>query len=473
MRRGLTAMFVIAFIAAVAGQTPQAALEALLNDRALRGAWVGVLLQTATDPPQTLLAHNDDKRFMPASNAKLFVTALALERLGEDFVFTTPLLADGKGDGETLNGSLYLKGVGDPSLTRERLHELAKAVAAKGIGIVKGSIVVDVSAFTDNRWGVGWAWDYLHYGYAAEVWAIALDRNSVTVRVAPANADGMPAQVTLTPATDWLSLDNRIQTMADGEPDWAVRRDAWERTLHFWGRMPLMAKPETARLSVPSVPHYVGTVFRKSLQDAGVEVQGEVRVDSTPKVATVLAETKSAPLRELIRWLNKVSDNLYAEMLLRSVALKERGQGSVGEGLTVLREQLKAWGIEPSEVRLVDGSGLSRLNMVTPRAIVRLLQVARTRPWFSALRDSLPVCGVDGTLANRFRGTVAEKRVVAKTGFIGGVVALSGYLQRKDGGELVFSVLVNHFAEPTRDVQAAIDRFVTALVGDGQDEGKP
>jgi D-alanyl-D-alanine carboxypeptidase/D-alanyl-D-alanine-endopeptidase (penicillin-binding protein 4) len=195
----------------------------------------------------------------------------------------------------------------------------------------------------------------------------------------------------------------------------------------------------------------------------GIVVEGSVKVGQVPSNASVIAETQSPPLREIVRWLNKVSDNLYAEMLLRAVALKERGQGSVSAAMQILKRQLVDWGIDPDDVQLFDGSGLSRLNMVTPRAVVRLLQIARTRPWFDAFKESLPIAGKDGTLRTRFQNTPAEGRVFAKTGYIGSVVALSGYIQRTDGSELVFSVLVNHYSAPTRQVQACVDRFVTSL----------
>ncbi len=439
-------------------------LATLLAEPALRGAWVGVLVQTTEPSPQTLYAYNEDRRFMPASNAKLFTAALALAKLGTDFTFVTPLLTDGELAEETLNGNLYLKGVGDPSLSREQLRNLAKALAEKGIRFVKGDLVVDVSAFEDNRWGTGWSWDYLHYGYAAEVWAIALDRNSVTLQVTPAPSEGQHAQVTLTPPTDWLLIDNRIRTVKTGAAVWQVQRDPWERTVRLWGQVPLNNPPESVRLSVPSVPHYVGETFRQILQEAGVVVEGATRIGTTPAAAKPLAQVTSPPLRELIWWLNKVSDNLYAEMLLRAVALHTAGRGRLNSALEMLSQQLREWGLDPTEVRLVDGSGLSRLNMVTPRAIVQLLQVARSQLWFDAFRNSLPVAGKDGTLRSRFRNTAAEGRVFAKTGFVGSVVALSGYLQRSDGTELVFSVLVNHYTAPTAQVQAAVDRFVTALV---------
>jgi len=434
----------------------------------MRGAWVGVLVQKSGNPSQTLFAVNEDKRFMPASNAKLFTTALALEKLGPDFTSVTPLLTDGRIEGEHLNGNLYLKGVGDPSLTRERLRDLAKALASKGVKLVNGDIFVDVSAFSDNRWGTGWSWDYLHYGYAAEVWAIALDRNGVTLQVSPASKEGQPAQITLVPATDWLTIDNRIVTVKSGEPRWSIWRDHWERVIHLWGRIPLSASPETVRISVPSVPYYVGESFRAILKEMGVTVEGSVKVRQVPSNASVIAETQSPPLREIVRWLNKVSDNLYAEMLLRAVALKERGQGSVSVAIQILRQQLVDWGIDPNDVQLFDGSGLSRLNMVTPRAIVKLLQIARTRPWFDAFKESLPIAGKDGTLRARFQNTPAEGRIFAKTGYIGSVVALSGYVQRADGDELVFSILVNHYSAPTRQVQACVDRFVASLVEGGK-----
>ncbi|MEJ7615112.1 MAG: D-alanyl-D-alanine carboxypeptidase/D-alanyl-D-alanine-endopeptidase [Candidatus Fervidibacter sacchari] len=458
----LTGFVLFAFCFAVAPQTSP--LKELLLDPVMRGAWVGVLVQTSDNPPRTLFAVNEDKRFMPASNTKLFTTALALEKLGQDFTFVTPLLTDGRIEGECLNGNLYLKGAGDPSLTRERLRDLAKALVTKGVKSVNGDIVVDVSAFSDNRWGAGWSWDYLHYGYAAEVWAIALDRNSVTLQVSPATKEGQPAQITLVPATDWLTIDNRIVTVKSGEPRWSIWRDHWERVIHLWGRIPLSASPETVRISVPSVPHYVGESLRATLKEMGIAVEGSVKVGQVPSDASVIAESQSPPLKEIVHWLNKVSDNLYAEMLLRAVALKERGQGSVSAAMQVLRQQLIDWGIDPDDVQLFDGSGLSRLNMVTPRAIVKLLQIARTRPWFDAFKESLPVAGKDGTLRRRFQNTPAEGRVFAKTGYIGSVVALSGYIQRADGSELVFSILVNHYNAPTRQVQACVDKFVASLV---------
>ncbi|MGQ9462342.1 MAG: D-alanyl-D-alanine carboxypeptidase/D-alanyl-D-alanine endopeptidase [Candidatus Fervidibacter sp.] len=467
MRKALTVMITVFAVSVCVFASQENPLETMLSDSTLAGAWVGVFVQTADNSPQTLFNFNENKRFMPASNTKLFTAALVLEKLGPEFTFTTPVLMDGTVEGESLTGNLYLKGTGDPSLSRDRLKELAKAISAKGIRSVKGDIIVDVSAFTDNRWGAGWSWDYLHYGYAPEVWSVALDRNSVTVQISP-SSDGQLAKVVTVPMTNWLIIDNRIITAKSGEPQWSVWRDSLERTVHFWGRIPLNSPPTTVRISIPSVPHYVGEVFREILTDSGVTVLGKVRVGHTPRDAVVIAETKSPPLRELVRWLNKVSDNLYAEMLIRSVALKEKGQASLRDALRILTGQLIEWGIEASDVQIVDGSGLSRLNAVTPRSIVRLLQVARTRPWFDAFKNSLPVAGRDGTLQPRFKGTPGEGMVFAKTGYIGSVAALSGYIQCKDGGELVFSVLVNHYNTSTRRVQASIDKFVIALAEGGK-----
>ncbi len=438
-------------------------LNQFLSEPALEGALVGVIVQTNNEPTQTLFAVNEANRFIPASNAKLFTSAIALEKLGENFTFTTPILSDGQIDGETLKGNLYLKGSGDPSLSRDRLHELAKVLASKGIKFIKGDIVVDVSAFKSNRWGAGWSWDYLHFGYAPEIWAIALDRNSITLQVAPAPKEGQPAQISANPPTDWLIIENQIRTVKNGQPFWSIAREPWERVVHLWGQIPINAQPEIVRISVPSVPQYVGENFRSALQELNIGVSGQVKVGLTPQNAELIAETKSQPLSQLVRWLNKVSDNLYAEMLLRSVALKEKGIGSLAEAMSILEQQLEQWGIEPSDVRLVDGSGLSRLNIVTPRAIAQLLRVAKTRPWFKTFKESFPVAGIDGTLRIRFRGTPAEGKVFAKTGYIGSVVALSGYIQRDEGSEMVFSVLVNHYNAPTKQVQSAVDRFVIAL----------
>lgn len=439
-------------------------LSRLLSEPALKDAWVGVIVQTLGEPTENLFAVNETKYFMPASNSKLFTSALALEKLGEDFIYVTPVLTDGRIEGENLVGNLYLKGCGDPSLTRERLKELTKFLASKGIKFINGDVIVDVSAFTDSKWGKGWSWDYLHFGYAAEVWAIALDRNSITFQIAPAPKEGQPAQVSMNLETNWLSFENLIRTVKSGQALWSIWREPWERVIHFWGQIPLNSPNETIRLSVPSVPHYVGETFRSILQELGISVVGSAKVGLTPQNAKIIAETKSQPLKELVRWLNKVSDNLYAEMLLRTVALKLKGRGSFDEAISVLEQQLTEWGIEPSDVRLVDGSGLSRLNMVKPKAIAKLLQVAKTRPWFKAFRESLPIAGVDGTFRARLRDTSAEGKVFAKTGYIGSVVSLSGYIQRIDGSELVFSVIVNHYNAPTSQVQSAVDRFVLALV---------
>lgn len=465
MRKGLVLLCVILLTLRCIIASQGSPLEAMLSDPTMRGAWIGVFVQTVENPPQALFGINEDKRFMAASITKLFTVALALEKLGPNFTFVTPVLADGEINGECLNGNLYLKGSGDPSLTRERLRDLARAVNEKGIKLVNGDIVVNVSSFTDNRWGVGWSWDYLHYGYAAEVWAIALDRNSVTLQVSPALKEGQPAQISTVPSTDWITIDNLITTVKSGESKWSIWRDPWERVIRLWGHIPLNASPETVRIGVPSVPYYFGETFRGMLMEFGTTVNGNVRVDQAPSNAIVIAESQSPPLRELVRWLNKVSDNLYAEMLLRTVALKEKGQGSVSIAMEILRQQMSQWGVDQDDVQLVDGSGLSRLNTVTPRAIVKLLQVALTRPWFDAFKESLPIAGRDGTLRARFQNTPAEGRVFAKTGFIGSVVALSGYIQRKDGSKMVFSILVNHYNAPTRQVQACVDRFVASLVG--------
>lgn len=466
-------------IASLVPQDPAAALAELRADPALDGARVGVFVRDLAGD-RVVVEHDSDYGFMTASNMKLVSIAVALATLGAEFRFRTSLVATGPVRGGVLSGDLVLVGAGDPTFggrqegddPRAVLQRLvATAVREHGLRRVTGDVLGDDDFQPDEVMGDGWSWNYEGDDYAAQVSGLCFAENCARVTLTP-SAPGSAPRVALSPPSSYL--ETVVDALCvEGEVrarPWARRERARNR-IRIGGRMASDAKPWSEKLSVENPTAFAATVLLETLRAQGVEVAGiAADRDERPERAerygdeTILAVHGSAPLREVLVTLGKVSQNLYAEQVLRAAAPGDHGMSAAAAHAKVV---LQRFGVDPRGMRIADGSGLSRLDLVRPRQLGELL----TGIWRSDLRTdfvrALPVAGVDGTLASRFRGTPAEGRVVAKTGNISGVTALSGYVPRADDVEhpLVFVVLLNDFTSSTDDAKAALDRFVVALVG--------
>lgn len=440
-----------------------------------RGVW-GVDIRSL-DTGEHLFDLNAGRLMMPASNMKIVTLAAAAEILGWDHRFSTTLETSAAVDRGVLSGDLFVRGGGDPTInTREGrasavLDEWAAALRAAGINEINGRIVGDDQLFDDEGIGPGWAWDYLQFGYAAPVGALQFNENLATLTVRPAAQAGDPAEVTLTQGSG-LTIVNRVATLAAGTPP----------TIEYRRRLdqPLLVVTGSIAAGAASLDRTVAVVnptvfFAQSLKDGliarGIAVKGaaadfddlSAELVGSPERRAIV-ETKSPALRDVATVLMKVSQNLYAETLLKATGAARGGLGTFEGGLTAVRSALASWGVPDDGYVNADGSGLSRYNYLAAATVVAILEREykdeRHRAAFVA---TLPIAGKDGSLATRLLRTRAAGNAVAKTGSISNVRSLSGYVRTRDGEMLVFSILANDFVIPSATVNWIADLAVEHL----------
>lgn len=461
----LIALLLLTITSVAHSQTLTERIDALLKDPALAHGIQGVLVRSLKTGA-TLYERNADTLMTPASNQKLLVSAAILEKLGPDFTYKTEAYSRGRIIKGVLEGDLIIRGGGDPVTETADLTGLAKAVRAAGITRVKGSILVDDTFFDDQRLGWGWSWDGLPYYYSAEISALNLNRNTVAVFVYPAKKAGARAEVKLVPETDYFAIENTAVTGPEGSKKsiW-IDRPLGRNTIQVGGSIPIDAQVtrREAPISVSEPQLYAGCVFASQLDREGIDVTGSVRSGRATADAKLVASHTSPPLSRILALLNKPSDNLVAEVLLKTLGAVAKRKGSTSAGAEVERELLKSFGLDMGAISIVDGSGLSKINCITPRNIVTLLTYMRSSKHAQVFIDSLPVAGVDGTLAYRMRGTAAEGNVRAKTGTLAKVVSLSGYVSTKSGEPLVFAIMFNNQLCPKSAATAVEDKIAVAL----------
>jgi serine-type D-Ala-D-Ala carboxypeptidase/endopeptidase (penicillin-binding protein 4) len=414
----------------------------------VRSGTFGVMVVSLTRG-DTLFAQNAGEMMQPASTMKLFSTAVALDRYGPEHCFSTDVLRDGAlGADGTVNGSIYLRADGDPSMSARFYRDpnlpmatLAHSIASAGVKHIKGDLVYDASAFDDQRIPDGWKSTYLGAAYAARVSALSLNENLVWVVVQPA---GKTAVVTLEPATTSIPVRSTVR-LVGGRGGRIIARRAADGGIDVGGSIGSASGPLRYSLVVDDPALFTAGALRAALQNAGVTVDGTLKAGKTPASAEKVASFASPPLSQIVSEMNRESINIVAELLFRDAARAEAGStGTAETGLANLRDFLqKKVGVDPQSVRVSDGSGLSTLDFLTPRVMIELLSYAHKGPWSSAFHGSLPVAGESELLRRRMRSTPAQGNLHAKTGTTNTVVALGGYVTAKDGEILAFSFIYN------------------------------
>lgn len=426
-------------------------LTALLGSRTRTGEW-GAMVVSITRG-DTLFAHGPDDKLVPASTMKLFTAAVALDRLGAEHTFSTDVLREGTvaPDG-TLKGNLVLRGDGDPSLSPRFVRGgpgasmtlLAQLVAGAGIKRVTGDLIADAGGFEGRRIPEGWLSRYAGAGYAAPFSALTLNENIVIVGITPGGVGGA-ATVFLEPASKGFTITNTVRTVAGGGTRISARRIGDDRVV-VSGTIGARAGTARYQLVVGDPVTFTGGALESALEAQGVTVAGEVRVGRTPEQAVLVTSLPSPPLARLVSMMNRESINIFAELLFRNAARgpERKTVGSAETAGATLREFLtRRVGAAPDAVTSTDGSGLSVLDRVTPRALVQLLDHAHRAPWGSAFHASLPVAGESELLRNRMRATPAQGNLHAKTGTTNDVVGLAGYVTAENGEILAFAFLYN------------------------------
>ena len=439
------------------------------------------------DSGEALYERNSRKLMMPASNMKIVTVAAASHVLGWDARFVTTLETAAHVRNGTLEGDLIVRGGGDPTLNRRNgraaavLDEWAAALRSAGISRIAGRVVGDDSSLAGEPLGAGWMWDDLQFAYAAPVSALQFEENAAELTVSAGAAVGEPAMVHLTPGSG-LTVVNRVITTAPGGPAQIdCRRRVDRPVVEVTGTLPLPLqaidgervdeRPVVRRIGVANPALFAAQAVKDALIARGIAVTGDAagledlpwpEAGSDRTARRVLARTESPPLREIAQVVNKESQNLYAETILRAADVATGGTGAGGESAVL--NIVRGWRLDDGSLLMADGSGMSRYNYVSAALLVQVLtRMYRDPAHRDAFTATLAIAGRDGTLAGRLRRTRAEGNAAAKTGSLANVRALSGYVRTRDGEPLVFSIVANSFAVPGATVTWIIDLAVEVL----------
>jgi D-alanyl-D-alanine carboxypeptidase/D-alanyl-D-alanine-endopeptidase (penicillin-binding protein 4) len=477
-----------------ASQQPLDAALAQEIDRAIdqsdlaRARW-GVFVMSAKDG-RVLYSRNGDRLFTPASNMKIYTTAVALDLLGADYRWRTSVYVDKQPDADgTIAGDVTLYGRGAPDLASARkgagasLAQFADQLYQSGVRHVRGNVIGDESHFRGELYGLGWQWNDLQWYFGAEPSALTIDENSFELTIAPANKTGSVASLTLNRDNGFVHLMNNTMTAErDATTTIGINRGLSNNELRVWGDFPVGGRSFSAFLAVHNPALWAATLFKQALVARGIKVDGEVRSRDfrgpekekfDPQKAFEIAHQDSATLGEIARQTNKESNNLFAELILRTLG-KERGEsapdpdprknrerGDDEAGTAVVKSWLDRNSISDDGLAIRDGSGLSRLDLVTPEATARLLVAMGKTNSATVFHDSLPIAGRDGTLGSRL--TRAAGRIFAKTGAITYVHSLSGYAVAENGEVLAFSIFCNDATGRSNPVRL-IDQIASLLI---------
>lgn len=438
----------------------------VLNPKFQAGTFAVKIVSAKTG---VVVFENDAYELMsPASNAKLYTVALALDRLGGDYKIRTSLYSNARPQDGKLAGDLVVYGRGDPTINprirgtlAQAVEPLVAALAGAGVSEIGGDLVADESFIRGPEFGSGWTWDDLEFYYGAAISSLTINDNLVGLAIKPGASVGAPCSLELSPFTSQFVISNRTATVAAGEKRTTrVCRQADSNVLFVFGSMPADDKGYTEDVTLRSPAAFFLEQLQSSLAAHKIKLDGKARIvgwldrQTAPLNLSSMVELgamESLPMKDIAREVQKPSQNLYTDLLLAHVGEKTRtSQDSPWEtseelGIRELKKFLAGAGVKPKDVHFEEGSGLSRNDLTTANATVALLLHMSRHPSAAAYWDALPVAGVDGSLRNRMKDTAAAGNVRAKTGTLRWAYSLSGDVRTAAGERLIFSIMLNRY----------------------------
>ena len=466
----------VSVVERVGGRALRRSIDSVVNAPEFANGHWGVLVVTTRG--DTLYSHNAGKLFMPASNQKILTSAVALAQLGPDFRYRTSFVTHGAIEGGVLHGDLGVVGRGDPTISDHMrgdamvpLLEIADSLAARGIRSIRGKVVAEGNAFSDEVLGFGWSWSDLEEAYSAATDELLFNEGFTNIIVRAGARAGDSVRVETKPTKTWPRLRVSAVTVAPvvvpadttqprpPRPELTVRKDTLSGDVLVSGTI---VANDSATLVVthrdPALAYVAA--FREALGARGITVAGEA---VPPVSADTLLTVLSPPLREILPPFMKPSQNQIGEMLFKTVGLERGTAGTAQAARAVFEKQLQDWGASPMGYVVRDGSGLSRYDYVSPETIIKVLDAMRRDTAFAVYYDAMPIAGVDGTIRSRMRRTPAAGNVRAKTGSVAQARSLSGYVRTLTGDTLMFSILANNWNVPAGRVTAAADSIAARL----------
>ncbi|MFA6455970.1 MAG: D-alanyl-D-alanine carboxypeptidase/D-alanyl-D-alanine-endopeptidase [Bacteroidota bacterium] len=439
-------------------------LSSLFDDPEFSNAYWGVMVQSM-NTGEIVYARNEKKMFMPASNLKLFTASAALKELGPEYRYVTRLVTNGLIGGNTLYGDLIVIGSGDPTISgrfndgkpTETFELWADSLKLHGITEIAGNIIGDDNCFDDEYYGAGWSSGYETDYYAAQISGLSFNDNCIDFSITSSPDGKSLYTVSWSPATAYVNVINqtKLADANDSTAEITFSRVRGTNTIFVRGSLPLGKSEYKESVTVENPTLFTVSVFKEVLESKGIKVNGrpvdgdEIQDMLRYDHALHLASFTSAPNSVIIGVINKSSQNLYSENVFRTLGWEKFGLGSAENGRTVSFPLFACWGVDTSKMRMVDGSGLSRKDLVTPSDVVSVLTGMYNDDNFQAFYESLPIAGIDGSLKNRMRGTRGEGNVHAKTGMVDYVRTLSGFVTSRDGEMFAFSMMANHYTVET------------------------
>jgi serine-type D-Ala-D-Ala carboxypeptidase/endopeptidase (penicillin-binding protein 4) len=433
-------------------------MDDLFSDPNFSNAQWGVVIQSL-ETGEYFYKRNENKLFVPASDLKLFTTAAGLYLLGPEYRFSTNVFMNGTIDGSILDGDLIVEGRGDPTISgrfyNDKMFKVfedwADSISAAGIDEITGNLVGYDDDFDDKPLGKGWPWDLESYWYEAPSGPISFNDNVENLDI---TTKQKKAIISIVPDVNYIVVTNNVQVVdGDSASSINVYRERGTNLVNVFGTIHFGDSVQTF-VTVNNPTQYAMVVLKKVLEDKGIVVKGypvDVDASSTPvniSDSQKLFTYKSPPYKEIIKVINKSSENFFAEQVIKTIGLETRNFGSIDNGVDAMSDVFREMGINPDNMMIADGSGLSRLNLVTPRQIVSLLSFMYKSKYFIPFFNSLPIAGIDGSLGKRMKNTKAVNKVRAKTGYLDAVRSLSGFAFTGDNEPVAFSIIANNFLVP-------------------------